>query len=323
MIFQRLSILFLHIPDGFLSAPVSVVGWILAFLLVGIALRQSRTPLEDRRIPLVGVMAAFIFAAQTINFPVTGGTSGHLLGGALVAIMLGPWTAILVMTAVVVLQALLFQDGGLLVMGWNIFNMAVLTTAAGAVIFGTSRRILGDSRLALILGGALAAWISVELAALATAVQLAASGTVSFDLALLALTSVHALIGVGEAVITVAALLLIWRVRPDLFSYKTSTRGLSTSRAVMTALVLSSILAVALLSLFASDLPDGLERAAVDLGFVTKVTDPLISIFPGYVIPFLENQLLAALLAVFAGTLIVFGLVLILGRLFIRNRRSA
>ncbi|MCL4862526.1 MAG: energy-coupling factor ABC transporter permease, partial [Caldilineaceae bacterium] len=134
----------LHIPDGFLSTPVALAGWLLAVLVVSYALRQTRDQLGDRQVPLLGVMAAFIFAAQAINFPVAGGTSGHLLGGALAAIVLGPWAAVLVMTAVVGLQALLFQDGGLLVMGWNIINMGVLTAFTGYWVYRLGRRLFGD-----------------------------------------------------------------------------------------------------------------------------------------------------------------------------------
>ncbi|MBZ0310408.1 MAG: energy-coupling factor ABC transporter permease, partial [Anaerolineae bacterium] len=125
----------MHIPDGFLSVPVALAGWILAVVFIAAALRQSRESLEDRQVALMGIMAAFIFAAQMINFPVAGGTSGHLIGGTLVAILLGPWAAVLVMTCVVSVQALLFQDGGLLALGFNIFNMSILNPFIGYAIY--------------------------------------------------------------------------------------------------------------------------------------------------------------------------------------------
>jgi cobalt/nickel transport system permease protein len=123
--------LYMHIPDGFLSLPVALFFWGAAILLILLAVRNTRGELDDRQIPLMGVMAAFIFAAQMINFPIAGGTSGHLLGGVLAAITLGPWAGMLVMTSVIGVQALLFQDGGLLVMGANIFNMGLLTALIG------------------------------------------------------------------------------------------------------------------------------------------------------------------------------------------------
>ena len=131
----------LHIPDGFLSFIVSVICWAITALILSIAISRTNKSLGEKQVPLMGIMAAFIFAAQMINFPVAGGTSGHLLGGALAAIMLGPWAAMLVMTAVIAVQALLFQDGGLLVMGANILNMGLITAAIG---YGLYRVRLGD-----------------------------------------------------------------------------------------------------------------------------------------------------------------------------------
>ncbi|NUQ39275.1 MAG: energy-coupling factor ABC transporter permease, partial [Caldilineales bacterium] len=155
----------LHIPDGFLSLTVAGLFWLLSILFILAAVPRVQRSLGERHIPLMGIMAAFIFAAQMINFPVAGGTSGHLLGGALAAIVLGPWAAILVMTAVVAVQALLFQDGGLVVMGANIFNMGLLTALIG---FGVYRSVAGQGRLRqaqsgrrlrLLAAGA-AAWLS-------------------------------------------------------------------------------------------------------------------------------------------------------------------
>ncbi len=121
----------LHIPDGFLSLVIALVFWGITIITVGVAISKTNQSLGEKQVPLMGIMAAFIFAAQMLNFPVAGGTSGHFLGGALAAMVLGPWAGILVMTAVIALQALLFQDGGLLVMGANIFNMGLLTAMIG------------------------------------------------------------------------------------------------------------------------------------------------------------------------------------------------
>jgi cobalt/nickel transport system permease protein len=205
----------LHIPDGFVDAPVAAGGWLVAALAVGVAVRRVDRRLEERAVPLMGVMAAFLFAAQLVNFPVAGGTSGHLLGGALAAILLGPWAAILVLTAVVGLQALLFQDGGLLAMGVNIVNMGVLTVLVAASVYGAARR-LGARGAALGVAAFVAAWLSVVAAAGATALQLALSDTSALEVALPALVGVHLVIGVGEGLITLGALALIRSARPDL-----------------------------------------------------------------------------------------------------------
>ena len=205
----------LHIPDGFVSAPVAVGGWLVAALAVGIAVRRVDRRLEERAVPLMGVMAAFLFAAQMVHFPVAGGTSGHLLGGVLAAILLGPWAAILVMTAVIGLQSLLFQDGGLLAIGLNVTNMGVLAVLIGTTIYGGAQR-LGAHGGGLVVATFMAAWLSVVVAAGATALQLGSSGTSALEVALPGLVGVYMLIGIGEGLITLGALGLIRSARPDL-----------------------------------------------------------------------------------------------------------
>jgi cobalt/nickel transport system permease protein len=309
----------LHIPDGFLSTPVALVGWVLAVLVIGYALRQTRDQLGERQVPLLGVMAAFIFAAQAINFPVAGGTSGHLLGGALAAIVLGPWAAVLVMTAVIGLQALLFQDGGLLVMGWNIINMGVLTAFTGYWVYSLVRRLFGDSRLVMVIAGFVGAWLSVEVSAIATALQLAVSGTSPLTIALPAMAGVHALIGIGEGLITVGALTLIAATRPDLLEGGEMAAGQRSSAWVTVGLLIA--LVVAVFSFAASSEPDGLERVAENTGFIDRALDPFYEILPDYTIPFVGNETLSGILAVVLGTLIVFGLVFWIGRL-LRGARA-
>jgi cobalt/nickel transport system permease protein len=314
-----LSALALHIPDGMLSVPVAIVGWVLAVIAVGYALRQTKGQLAERQIPLLGVMAAFIFAAQAINFPVAGGTSGHLLGGVLAAIVLGPWSAVLVMTAVIGLQGLLFQDGGLLVMGWNIMNMGVLTVLTGWLIFQATRRVMGDNQNSLIAAGTVGAWLSVEVAAVATALQLAASGTSPLGVALPAMVGVHALIGIGEAIITVGALLLIASTRPDLLLIGREAPGKRSSAWVGGGLIIALIVAV--FSFAASGSPDGLERVAEDRGFLHTALDPVYEILPDYTLPFIENEAVSGVLAVVIGTLVVFGLAYAIGR-WVRYRKQ-
>lgn len=208
----------LHIPDGFLSLPVSLVTWIITIGLIALALNRVQADYKERAVPLMGVCAAFIFAAQMINFPIPGGTSGHLVGGTLAGALLGPWAGTLVVSVVFIVQALLFQDGGLTVLGANIFNMGLIGTFGGYYVYKAIRFALGrNSWRGMLVGTAVAAWLSVVIAAIVTALQLAFSGTVSFAVAMAAMVSWHVLIGIGEALITVIAVSFVWRSRPDLF----------------------------------------------------------------------------------------------------------
>src|SRR5512139_2238213 len=168
---------FMHIPDGFLSVAVSVVFWLFSIVAVAYALRRLNADLNERKIPLMGVLAAAIFAGEMLNFSVAGGTSGHLLGAAIATILLGPWAAMLVLTCVVGIQALIFQDGGLLALGANIFNMAVVGVAVSYFAYRTIQRLAGGKTWGLLVGGFVAAWASIFIAALACALQLALSGT--------------------------------------------------------------------------------------------------------------------------------------------------
>src|SRR3989337_984431 len=184
----------MHIPDGFLTPAIAVIGWAIAVAIIVLALRQTRRQLDDRMVPMMGVLAAFIFAAQAINFPVAAGTSGHLIGAALAAIVMGPWAATLIMTAVLVVQGLLFQDGGLVVMGWNIVNMGAIAAFSGYLAYTLARRLGGESRAAVMAASFAAGWISVVVASLATAIELAASLTSPLVLAGAAMGFVHGLI---------------------------------------------------------------------------------------------------------------------------------
>ena len=303
----------LHIPDGFLSLPIALFCWAAAAVLLAVSVRRTQTELGERQIPLMGVMAAFIFAVQMINFPVAGGTSGHLLGGALAAIALGPWAGMLVMASVIGVQALLFQDGGLVVMGANILNMGLLTALIG---YGLYRGVIGQSRTIRLTVAGIAAWLSVMTGALATSLELWLSGTARLDIVVPAMLSVHALIGIGEALITTAALAFILRTRPDVLGAEGEARG---GRGWVVA-GLAVALGVVLLAPFASANPDGLMRVATDLGFVHQGTGAPFQIFPGYTIPFLGSAPLSTVLAGAIGALVVAGVAMVLVRLL---RRSA
>jgi cobalt/nickel transport system permease protein len=298
----------LHIPDGFLTLIVSLICWAITAIILSQAISRTNRSLGERQVPLMGIMAAFIFAAQMINFPVAGGTSGHLLGGALAAIMLGPWAAMLVMTAVIAVQGLLFQDGGLLVMGANILNMGLLTAAIG---YGLYRATFGGSRSVKIAVAGVAAWLSVMAGALATALQLWLSGTSNLQTVVIAMLGVHAVIGFGEALITVAALTFIFQTRPDLLDEQ-SVAAQSGRGWIVIGLVIS--LVVVLLSPFASTNPDGLERVATDMGFINAGQSAPYQIIPDYSIPFLGETSLSTILAGVAGVLVVLGIAYITGR---------
>ena len=218
-----MSVLFLprhfamHVPDGFLSLPVTLITWIFAIALIAISLNRVQAEYQERTVPLMGVCAAFIFAAQMINFPILGGTSGHLLGGTLASVLLGPWAGSLVMAVVFIVQGFLFQDGGLTALGANVFNMGLVGTFGGYYLYRSIRNVMGGSTLrAVVAGAAIAAWVSVVVASIFCAFELALSGTISLVVALVAMTSWHLMIGIGEAVITVVALSYIFKTRPDL-----------------------------------------------------------------------------------------------------------
>ncbi len=208
----------MHIPDGFLSFPIILLTWVLAIGLIAIALNRVQEEYQERTVPLMGVCAAFIFAAQMINFPIPGGTSGHLLGGTFAGVLLGPWAGSLVMAVVFIVQGTLFQDGGLTVLGANVVNMGLIGTFGGYYLYRTIHYALGrDSFRGIVVGAGVAAWVSVVVASIVCAIELAASGTVPLLVALSAMASWHVLIGIGESIITVVAVSYIWRTRPDMF----------------------------------------------------------------------------------------------------------
>ena len=305
----------MHIPDGFLSLTVSVVCWALAAAAIAVALSRSRDRLGERQVPLMGILAAFIFAAQMLNFTVAGGTSGHLIGGALAAAFLGPWGGILTMTTVVGIQALLFQDGGLLVMGANILNMAVLATVVGYGIYRGAMVLAGGRRLGILVGGFAAAWASVVVSSVAAAAELAFSGTSPLSVALPAMAGVHALIGVGEGLITVGALTFIAVTRRDLLERRETAAG--GLKWAATGLVLALI--VTLFAPLASPHPDGLERVAEDAGFSGAAKPAPFDIIPDYALPGVPNETIATVGAGVVGTLLVAAIAFALAR---SRRRS-
>jgi cobalt/nickel transport system permease protein len=306
----------MHIPDGFLSPLVSLVLWALSILVVGYALRRVGRDLGERQVPMMGVLAAAIFAGQMLNFTVAGGTSGHLMGAAIATILLGPWAGMLVLTCVVSIQALIFQDGGLLALGGNIFNMAVVGVAVSYMTYRTVRKIAGDSRWGIFAGGFIAAWLSIVVAALGVALQLAISGTSPANIAIPAMGGIHAVIGIGEGLITLGALALVNSARPDLLK----TGQAQPAGRLVWVFGLLIALALAVISPLASSHPDGLEWVAEQQGFLGLAQGPQYEIIPDYVFPGISNAALATIAAGILGTLLVFGVAL--GVAYTRRGRS-
>src|SRR4051794_25083511 len=203
----------MHIPDGFLTPGVAAATAIPAAAAVAAGLRKANETLDERRVPLLGVTAAFVFAAQMLNFPVAGGTSGHFLGAALAAILLGPWLACLTLAVVIGVQCFVFADGGITALGANGLNMGVI---GALLVGGLMHAAKAAAPRALLAVSAAGAWLAVMAGAAATSFELALSGTVPLHTVLPAMLATHALIGAGEAIITVAAVSAVLTTRPDL-----------------------------------------------------------------------------------------------------------
>jgi cobalt/nickel transport system permease protein len=265
----------------------------------------------------MGVLAAAIFAGQMLNFAVAGGTSGHLIGAALAVILLGPWAATLVLTCVIVIQALIFQDGGLLVLGANIFNMAIVGVSVAYMVFRAIRSLTRDRSWGLFVGGFLAAWSSVEVSALGTALELSLSGTSPANIAIPAMGGIHALIGIGEGLITVGALAFLQSSRVDLL--KTS-RSPSAQGGLVWIMGLFLVILLAVASPLASRHPDGLMSVAAQYGFLSNEQNPIYELIPHYLFPGIQNKSLSTILASLIGALIVFTVAVLVA--YSRRRRS-
>jgi cobalt/nickel transport system permease protein len=208
----------MHIPDGFFDAQTSIAGVVLAAGAVAGSLRRARAELAEAAAPLAGLVAVFVFAGQMINFPVGAGTSGHLLGAALAAILVGPATAVLVMTVVLTVQALVFADGGLTALGLNVLNLAVIAPIAAYLVFRLAARVLPRTRGGTLMAAFAAGWVSVIASAAAFSLEFAIGGTTAIEPATVAVAmlAVHAVIGAVEGVITALIVGSVAGLRPDL-----------------------------------------------------------------------------------------------------------
>ncbi len=299
----------MHIPDGFLDLKTTVTTATLAAGGLGWAMRVANRQLTLIQRPLMGLAAAFIFAAQMINFPIWGGASGHLIGSVLAAVLLGPAAAMVVMCAVLIVQCLLFSDGGLLSLGANALNMAVLAPLSGwAIYYGVTRMAKGPQ--SQLMAAVFASWCSTVLAALACALELTWSGVAPGTYIIPAMVNFHLLIGVGEGAITGLVLVAIWRTRPELLAHRPETTARPV-RLVWWAAAGGICVGIALLvSPHASAWPDGLEKTAELLGFAQKAAkESLIrSPMPDYQLPGVSSAIWSTGLAGVAGTVIAFAL---------------
>ena len=310
----------MHIPDGFLDAKTAVATGALAAAGLGLALRRARVTLPPRRVPLLGLAAAFVFAAQMINFPVAGGTSGHLVGAVLVAVLLGPSAAVVVLSSVLIVQCLMFADGGISALGANILNMGLIGGVGGWAVYRAVSRVI-HGLFGRVVAAAFAAWCGTVVAAVACAGELAASRTVPFGVALPAMAGIHMLIGVGEGAITALVLVAIARARPELLQADAAAANRSYGAATA-----YGVLVAAGLALFASPLasrwPDGLDRAAEILGFKDRAAGPILSApLADYSMPWIHWSALGTSVAGAIGTLVVFVLAWLLARALVPKAR--
>ncbi|HWE40349.1 MAG TPA: energy-coupling factor ABC transporter permease [Isosphaeraceae bacterium] len=306
----------MHVPDGVLSPQVAAATGVVAAVGLGYGLRTLRARLRERTTVLMGTMAAFVFAAQMVNFPLFPlPISGHLLGGVLAAVVLGPWAGAVVIAAVLIVQCFLFADGGLTALGANFVNMGLIGAVGGHAIYAPLRRAIGG-KVGVLLGAMAAAWFSVILASGAFAVELALSAPVNFSEILGWMTLVHAGIGLGEAVITGLVVRFLLLLRPDLIEDITPV---PTSRAGRWGQVAGAGLAIAMavaifLAPLASKYADGLEFVGGRLGFLPKEERPVLKApFPDYALPGVRFATAAAGLV---GTAAVFGVGLALAGAF-------
>ena len=305
----------MHIPDGFLDAKTAITSAVIAGGGVGVALSQVRRHLVRRKVPLLGLAAAFIFAAQMLNFPVMGGTSGHLIGGVLAAVLLGPSAAVIALTCVLVVQCFLFADGGVTALGANVLNMAVIHPVIGYGIYRLIRHRLTGPR-GMIVAAAFASWCATVLAAMVCAGELAFSGTISWGLAFPAMTNVHLLIGLGEGLITALVITAIARVRPELVAESLQPTIARRSGEFVGLGLLVALGLVIFVAPFACPWPDGLEKVAERFG-VKSVATMLPAPLADYQVPGLKSAVATTAIAGAIGTIMALGLALLLARILV------
>ncbi|MDR1422546.1 MAG: energy-coupling factor ABC transporter permease [Coriobacteriales bacterium] len=294
----------MHIPDGMLDTKTFTTLWVGAAGGLGYAGHWIRKHFDQSKIVLMAVLAALIFGLQMLNFPIAGGTSGHFGGGALAGLLLGTWPGVVVMAAVLLVQALFFGDGGITTLGANIVNMGIIGALVAPFVYQLFQRV-SSSSLSKILGAALGAFLAVVLSSAVVAIELWASGSAQFFAALTAMVSWHTLIGIGEAIITGGIIAYIVKVRPQILDDGEQTTKRSF-RSVCVVLGALALLATGL-SFLASSFPDGLEFVYFDMGVGTAAipeTTIVPALMPDYVLPGIANETLAGVAAGVIGAIV-------------------
>ena len=329
----------MHIPDGFIDLPIVAATGAVALIVATVAVRKTGKEMGERTIPLLGVTAAFVFAAQMLNFPIAAGTSGHFLGALLAAALLGPWAASLTLTVVLIAQSLIMADGGVTALGANVTNMAIVAVFAGYGAFLLLKRLLPRTPSGYLVSVAVASWFSVVASAAVCAVELGLSGTIPLRTALPAMVSVHMVIGLGEALITSAVVSAVLVARPDLVaSFDLPRESIGRVRATrmsgksrLASFVAAGVVIAAAMALFvspfASHAPDGLQSVLASQGVAaqggqTSAVSSLWHFSPlgGYRLPGVESQGLSTAIAGLIGTAAIFALVVGAGRMLGRGR---
>jgi len=307
----------MHVPDGFMNVTMSAATGVISFGTLWAYIRSAKDLIADKFIALTGMMSALIFVLQMINFPVAAGTSGHLLGGALAVIVLGPRLGLICLSVVVIIQSLLFADGGLSALGVNVLNMAIVTSATSWFIVKYWVKFIGKNRTSIISVSVIAGILSVVFSSIAFTIQYAIGGTISIPVGtvLIAMVTTHLIIGLGEGIITALIITLLMRVRPDLvYAYDRSDEN--TTKVSFYGLFIILILLLSLVTPFASSSPDGLESVAEEFGFTQ--TNGVVLLLEDYGIDAINNNFLSTVLSALLGVTVV----AVLFNLIIARRKS-
>jgi len=294
----------MHIPSAMLQGQICPVSAVVSVVCIAFAAWKAFFSKEKPQAFRFAAITALIFAGQMMNFPINGGTSGHLLGGVLAVALLGVPFGILSTALVVTIQCLIFSDGGFTVLGANVLNMAIIGAGLGGVILSALVKNASVKSSRYVIGVGFAAWVSLMLAALACSVELAVSGTIPFSKVIGSMLGTHAFIGIGEGLITAAAC----------FVFVSKPQETLSKRSAVAPLLASGIIAF-VLSPFASGLPDGLEWVAQKYQFLHEAAPTFVSPLPGYTVPAISNEMLTTGLAGLAGVIITFAIAWIAARL--------
>ncbi|UCD15316.1 MAG: energy-coupling factor ABC transporter permease [Candidatus Omnitrophota bacterium] len=297
----------MHIPNGMLQGGICPVTAVVSTIVIGFAAFRAFFAKNKPSAARFAAITALIFAGQMMNFPVSGGTSGHLLGGILAVALLGVPFGILSMALVVTIQCLIFSDGGFTVLGANILNMAIIGAGLGGFIYQSFAKKFSLKSSQYFVGISVVSWFSIMIAALACSIELAISGTTPFFKVIGAMLGTHAFIAIGEALITVAAC----------FAFASELMGGSQKRSVTVPLIAAGIIAF-VLSPFASGLPDGLEWVAAKFNFLHESVPTFVSPLPDYTVAAISNEPLATGLAGLIGVIITFFAAWIVANIFSR-----